>query len=474
MHDAWLGLCAFLALVALLALVIRVQVHAFAALLVVSLGLGLAAGLPPDRLIDTLQQGVGDILRNVALLLALGAMLGRMLEASGAAELIARRLIALLGERRTSFAILLAAFVVGLPIMFNVAFLLLIPIVWRLQKQTGRSLLFYLLPLAFSLGLTHSLVPPHPGIVAAVGRLGAADPGRVMVETIIFGTLLSLPVVLIGWFGPGRWWAGRQHVTVPEQLSAATSIEPDERRASSVAVAMLVILAPLGLSLLGFSAELLSRLNLVPEWMATPPWPREELPAPLQLLAAPPLDWIRFAGHPTMALAVATLLAFWLYGTRRGWTQLRLAKLIADALHDVGPMLFLFGAAGGFGEVIKATGVGTLLAGHARQLPLSPVAVAFLLSALVRIALGSATVSIVTAAGLLQGLALEMPGQETLLVLAVACGVTIMTQPADSGFWMIKEYGNLSVRDVMLRFNACRIFMACTAAAILLIYEALQ
>jgi Gnt-I system low-affinity gluconate transporter len=473
MHDVWLGLCAFLALAGLLVLVIRVQMHAFAALLVVSLGLGLAAGLPPDRLVDTLQKGVGDILRNVTLLLALGAMLGRMLEASGAAELIARRLIGLMGERHTSFAILLAAFVIGLPILFNVAFLLLVPIVWRLQKQTGRSLLLYLLPLAFSLGVTHSLVPPHPGIVVAVGQLGGADAGRVMVETIVFGSLLSLPVVLLGWFGPGRWWAHRQHVTVPEHLSAATIVEPGEQPASSVLLAVVVVLAPLGLSLLGFGADLLTRLNYVPASMTTSPWSREELPAPLEFLAAPPLDWVHFAGHPTMALAVATALAFWLYGTQRGWSQLRLAKLIGEALHDVGPMLFLFGAAGGFGEVIKATGVGDLLALHARRLPLSPVAVAFLLSALVRIALGSATVSIVTAAGLLQGLAREMPGQETLLVLSVAFGVTIMTQPADSGFWMIKEYGNLSVRDVMLRFNACRIIMAFSGAGMLLLYEAL-
>jgi len=199
----------------------------------------------------------------------------------------------------------------------------------------------------------------------------------------------------------------------------------------------------------------------------------DALPAALAFLRHPPLDWLRFLGKPTIALLVPTALAFWLYGTRRGWDQKRLAKLTTDALQDVGGMLFLFGAAGGFKEVIQATGVGDYLALQMRQLPLTPVAVAYVVAALVRIALGSATASILTASALLAGLAAELPGQETLLVLAVACGVTVMTQPADSGFWMIKEYGNLSVRDVLTRFNACRIFMSLVLLGLLLAYETL-
>jgi H+/gluconate symporter-like permease len=416
-QDRWLGLCAILALAGLLLLVIRVRMHALAALLLASLGLGLAAGLPPDRVVDAILQGVGNILRNVAILLALGAMLGRMLEASGAAELIARRLIAILGEKHASLAILLAAYVVGLPMMFNVGFLLLVPIVWRLQKETGRSLLYFMLPLAFGLGMPHSLVPPHPGIVAAVGQLGAADPRRVMVETIVFGTLLSLPLVLFGWLAPARWWAARQFVTAPENLAAPHVADPNEPRATSLPLALVVIVAPLALSVLGFGGDLLERLGMLPSWLTAPLWPASELPVPLAVLAHPPVAWVEFLGKPTIALLVSTALAFWLYGIRRGWSQARLAKLTETALVDVGPMLFLFAAARGFGEVIRATGAGRVIAEHAALLPLSPVAVAFLVSALVRIALGSATASIVTTAGLLTGLAEQMPGQETLLVL---------------------------------------------------------
>lgn len=470
------GLLALTALAALLLLIIRYQMHAFAALLVVSLGLGLAAGQPPEKVVDAIQKGVGDILRDVALLLALGAMLGRILEVAGAAELIARRLLAAFGQGNASLAILLTAFLIGIPILFNVGFLLLIPIVWRLQRQTGRSLLYYLLPLSFGLGITHSLVPPHPGVVGAVKALAGTAPGaaeRVMVETIFFGTLLSLPLSLLGWFGPGRWWAGRHMVTAPEQMSVAAPAKTDDAPpAQSFALALAIVLAPLVLSVLGFGARLLQERQQLPAALTQPLLPPEDLPALARILGHTPLDWLQFFGKPVVALALPTALAFWCYALRPSSRRKRVAKLVDDALRDVGGMVFLFGAAGGFKQVIEDTGAGRALAEQLLRLPLSPVASAFLVTSLVRAALGSATAAILTAAALLTGLAAQLPGQETLLVLAVACGATFMTQPADSGFWMVKEYGNLSTGDVMVRYNLCRIVMALGGVAILLVYEA--
>ena len=470
MHDLWPGLCAAAALIALLVLVIRWQMHAFLALFLVSLGLGLIAGLPPASVVDAISKGIGDILREVLLLLAFGAVLGRLLETSGAAELIARRLIHAMGERNTSFAVLLAAFIVGIPILFNVGFLVLIPIVWRLQRETGRSLLFFLLPLSFSLGITHSLVPPHPGIVGAVNALAGRAADRVMVETIIFGIALSFPLALVGWFGPGRWWAQRQFVSVPENMSAAPA-KTGTPAAQSFTLALAIILAPLILSIAGFGAKLLQDLRLLPETMTWTLFEPEGLPAYLRWLNHSWLDWLQFLGKPTVALFVPMALALWSYGLRQGQSHQQLAKLISDALVDVGTMVFLFGAAGAFKEVIQATGVGDYLARLMLGLPLTPVAIAFCIAALVRIALGSATAAILTASALLAGLAASMPGRETLLVLSVACGVTVATQPADSGFWMVKEYGNLSTADVMLRFNGCRLVMALTGLAILLMCE---
>ena len=472
LHHHWPGLCAAAALIALLVCIIRYHVHAFIALFVVSLGLGLAAGLPPAQVVEAIGKGVGDILRQVLLLLALGAMLGRILETSGAAELIARRIMDACGPKNTSFAILLAAFLVGIPILFNVGFLVLIPIIWRLQRETKWSLLFFLLPLAFSLGITHSLVPPHPGIVGAIGNMTDKENApRVIVETIVFGIALSFPLALFGWFGPGRFWAHRQFVSAPENLTVGND-NRDPPVAKSLTLALTIILAPLILSLIGFGATLLQDTKRLPEWMTNVMFPPEQLPKYLHWINHSTLDWLQFLGNPTVALFVPTALAFWSYGLRRGWSHAKLAKLTSDALVDVGGMVFLFGAAGGFKEVIVETGVGTYLAEQLMRLPLTPVAVFFCVAALVRVALGSATAAILTASAVLSDWAKTMPGMETLLVLSVACGVTVATQPADSGFWMLKEYGNLSPQDVMLRVNLCRFLMALLGLAILLIVEA--
>src|SRR5436190_13980537 len=171
--NPWPALCTAIALVVLLVLIIRYKFQAFVALLAVSLGLGLAAGLPPLRVVAAMGQGIGDILAGVTILLALGAMLGRILDASGAAEVIARTLVRGFGVPRASLAVLVAGYLIGIPVLFNVAFLLLMPIMYRLQRDTGKSLLWFVLPLTFSTATMHSLVPPHPGIVGAVQVLGA-------------------------------------------------------------------------------------------------------------------------------------------------------------------------------------------------------------------------------------------------------------------------------------------------------------
>ncbi len=399
-------------------------------------------------------------------------MLGRMLDASGAAEVIARTLITAFGPKRASLAILAAAYLIGIPVLFGVGFLLLIPIMYRLQRETGQSLLYFVLPLCFSLGTTHSLVPPHPGIVGAVNAL-APNQGPIMVQTILFGTLMGIPVVLIGWLGPGRWWAKRQFVTVPEHLGGESLASPATPVADapgspkpSFALCVLIVTMPLLLSLIGFSAQLAEAW--MPAWMKEPIF-NVTLEDGCAIAIHSPLEWLKFFGDPVLALLVPTGLAFWLLGMRRGMNRVKLAKIAGNALQDVGGILFLFGAAGGFMQVIKTTGAGDIIAKLFLELDLSPVLICYLVAMLMRIALGSATAAILIAAGLLTRFV--QPGQETLLILAVANGVTFMTQPADSGFWMVKEYANLSVKDVLVRFNACRISMSLTGMGLLLLVE---
>jgi H+/gluconate symporter-like permease len=303
-----------------------------------------------------------------------------------------------------------------------------------------------------------------------------SDTGGIMVQTIVFGTLMGIPVTLAGWLGPGRWWARRQFVEVPQHLAGTPQEPPPDPPAAgnqglepkpSFPLSVVIVTMPLFLSLVGFGAQLVG--DALPAWTKEPlaEWaPVSGWPA---LHVHSLLDWLKFLGDPTMALLVPTGLAFFLLGMRRGMSGDKLTKIAGDALQDVGGILFLFGAAGGFMQVIQATGAGDFIAQQFRSLPLTPVLVCYLVAMLMRIALGSATASILIAAGLLKQFV--EPGQETLLILAVANGVTFMTQPADSGFWMVKEYCNLSVRDVMFRFNSCRITMSLTGLGLLLLYE---
>jgi len=501
--QSWPAICTGIALLVLLVLIIRFKMQAFLALLLVSIGLGLAAGMSPVSVLGSVSKGVGDILASVAILLALGSMLGRMLDVSGAAEVIARTLVNTFGTARASLAILAAAYLIGIPILFNVGFLLLIPIMWRLQRETGQSLLYFVLPLSFALGTTHSLVPPHPGIVGVVGALAPDNSATVMIQTIIFGSLMGIPCVLAGWFGPGLWWARRQMVLPPPLLAGAddkpvaADAEVPVRPKPAFLVCILIVTLPLVLSLVGFGATL-----ALPAPSPPAPLPQRErgggegekaadtkqvvekaLKSSVQSSAAKtqswppflhhaPMQWLRFLGHPTMALLVPTLLAFVLLGTMRGMNADDLANHAGRALVDVGSMAFLFGAAGGFKQIIEDSDAGRFIAEQLLQLPLSPVVLAYVVAALVRIALGSATAAALLAASLLASMTEQLPSAyQTLLVLAIANGVTFMTQPADSGFWLVKEYANISVRDVMTRFNLCRITMSLTGFTILLAYE---
>lgn len=453
----------------LLGLILRWRMQPFVALLLAGIALGLSAGLKPLDVVVAIKKGIGDLLRDVLIILALGAMIGRMLEASGGAEAIARTLLRWFGPRQAPLALLFASFFVGIPAMFNVAFLVLIPILWRLQKETGESLLRFLLPSSFALSLTHSLVPPHPGIVGAIQTLAGAKSSQVMVETIVCGSLLSLVLALFGWLVPGRWWAKREHVVAPATLSGSADDAGNDRPRAGFGAALFVVTLPLLLGVLGFAIELMIGLKIVPTRWSEPLGTGEETGLPRMLRHAP-LDWLRFLGDPTVALLVAAGAAFWLLGGRQGFDRKRLAQIAERAIGDVGPMLFLFGAAGGFKEIIAQTGAGDAIARFVGGLGLSPLVAGFCVAALVRMALASATASILAASALLTNMA---AGQETYMVLAVACGVTVITQPADSGFWMMKEYGNLTYAGVLFRLNGCRILMAFAGLGILVAVQAL-
>src|SRR5271165_3047514 len=226
------------AIALLLVLILLVKLHAFLALLISAMVLGLATGMPADKVLKSIQFGFGDALGFIAVVVGLGAMIGRFLDHSGGGRALADWLLAKFGTQNAAWAMLVAAFLVGLPIFFEVGFVILVPLVWNLARETKRSLLFYGLPMAAALTMTHSLVPPHPAPAAATQLLGC-DLG----STILYGIVVSIPVAIFGGMMYGSWIAKRIYVEVP--AIAATTQRHDVEHAPPVAIVILLLLLPI-------------------------------------------------------------------------------------------------------------------------------------------------------------------------------------------------------------------------------------
>src|SRR5579872_1136904 len=317
------------AIALLLALILVFKLHAFLALLLSSMALGLAAGMGPQKVLKSIQFGFGDALGFIAVVVGLGAMIGRFLEHSGGGRLLADWLLAKFGTERAAWALLIAAFLVGLPLFFEVGFVILAPLAWNLSRETKRSLLFYGLPLAAALTTTHSMVAPHPAPAAAAQLLGA-DLGL----SILYGIALSVPMAIVGGLFYSNWIARRMPVAVPAISEAA----PARSAATPPSLGMVIFLLLLPVLLI-FGAPL-ANLYTVPH----------------AAVAA-------FLGHPFTALTITTLAAIYWFGIRRGVTRENAAKMAAQSLAPMGALLVIMGAGGAFKQVIVDSGVGQY-AGH--------------------------------------------------------------------------------------------------------------
>ncbi|WP_347548262.1 gluconate:H+ symporter [Pseudalkalibacillus hwajinpoensis] len=421
MSGNMLILIALLAIFALLFLVIRTKLHAFVALLLVSLLVGIAAGMPLEGVIESITAGMGGTLGFVAVVVGLGAMFGQMLEVSGGAERLAQTLIKKFGEDRAQWALGLTGFIVAIPVFFDVGFIILVPLVYSLAKKTGKSLLHYAIPLLAGLAVTHSFIPPTPGPIAVADLIGA-DLGWV----ILFGSLAGIPSMIIAgpWFG--RYIGKKIHVTVPDYMELEK--KEYDKELPSFALVTSLILIPLVLILLNTLSDVI-------------------LPEGSNVRA-----FLSFMGHPFVALTIATLLAFILLGTMRGYTKEDVQGIANKALEPAGIIILVTGAGGVFKQVLIDSGVGEVLGDKMASSALPPILLAFLIAAAVRVAQGSATVSMVTAAGLMSPLitSMNMEGPVLgLMVIAIAAGATVLSHVNDSGFWLVNRFLGLSEKDTL-------------------------
>lgn len=432
MSASTLILVALAGIFLLLFLVIRTKLHAFVALLLVSLLVGIAAGMPLNGVISSMQSGMGGTLGFVAVVVGLGAMFGRMLEVSGGAERLAQTLVKKFGQERAQWALVMTGFIVAIPVFFDVGFIILVPIVYGLAKKTGKSLLYYGIPLLAGLAVTHSFIPPTPGPMAVAELIGA-ELGWV----ILFGFAAGIPAAIVA--GPifGKYIAKKIHVTTPDYMQVEEK-EYDKELPSFAMIAS-IIFVPLVLILLNtVSGAVLEEGNAL-------------------------RSFLTFMGHPFVALTLATLLTFYFLGTRRGYTRQEVQDIATKSLEPAGIIILVTGAGGVFKQVLIDSGVGEVLGEMMASSALPPILLAFLIATVVRVAQGSATVAMVTAAGLITPL-IETLGMEGpvlgLIVISIAAGATIFSHVNDSGFWLVNRYFGLDVKDTLKSWTVMETLIA--------------
>src|SRR6267378_4271877 len=419
--NTQLLLLALGAVVALIVLIARFKLHPFVALITVSLILGIVAGMPPGAVVKAFQDGVAGVLGFIAIVVGLGTMLGKMMAESGGATRIATTLIARFGERRVHWAIMFVAFIVGIPVFFQVGFVLLIPLVFTIARRSGLSLVKIGIPLVAGLSVVHGMVPPHPAAMLAVGAY-KADVGR----TIAYALLVGLPTAALA--GPifAAWIAPR--ITLPAENPIAAqfvgSVPHDQM--PGFGISLFTVLLPVILMLCASAAD-------------------------VALGAASPVRAaLDFVGSPIVALLLALFFSFWSLGYRQHFTRDQVLKFANDCLAPTATILLVIGAGGGFNRVLLESGVGIAIAEVALGSHASPLLLAWTVAALIRVATGSATVAMTTASGLVAPIAAATPGTHAeLLVLATGAGSLVLSHVNDSGFWLIKEFFNMTVPQTL-------------------------
>lgn len=434
-HSLFLLISALFAVIGLVLLIAVVKLNAFISLFLSSLALAIVTRMPLHTIIHSFEAGLGGTMGHIAIIVALGTMLGKMMAESGGADQIAYTLIRLFGEKYIHWAMVLIGLVVGLPAFFEVGFVLVIPIAYTVARRTNTSLLLVGLPLVAGLSVVHGLVPPHPAALLAA-TVYKADVGR----TIFYGLIVGLPTAVIA--GPlfAKLVAPHIHLSQENPMAAEFVDHGSERSLPSFGLTLFTILFPVLLMLMGSWADAIAA-------------PGGDLNSALHLI-----------GNDDMALLIGVIFSFVVLGRMRGFTRETILRFSNECLAPTATITLLIGAGGGFGRILQDSGVSQaiiLVAVHS-HVPL--LLLAWLLAALIRLATGSATVAMTTAAGIVAPIALHTPGvHPELLAIATGAGSLIFSHVNDGGFWLVKEYFNMTVAETLKTWSVCETIISVTA-----------
>lgn len=428
----------FLGLALLLLLILRFRLPAFLSLLISTIAIGLLLGLKAEAIFQIIEKGMGGTLGYVATIVGLGAIFGSLLEITGSAEALSRFLIERFGLKNASWTMLFSGFIIAIPVFFDVAFILLVPLLYSLQQRTKKSLLYFALPLLAGLAVTHAFIPPTPGPIAVASILGA-DLGMV----ILVGFLVGMPAAIVSGIFYGRYISSKIFIAVEGQIS-------EEQRVNypSIIKILAIVFVPIVLIVLAALAKL-------------EVWPMAE---GLKRVIA-------FIGHPFAALILANILAWIFLGLRENYSKHSLLKVATKSMEPAGTIILLTGAGGVLKQLLIDSSIGLEIAEGFARADLSIFVVAFSVAALVRVLQGSSTVAMITAASIVAPLAADGDYSSFVLALitvAIASGASVFSHVNDSGFWLVSQYLKLNERQTYRSWTMLTTVLGLTGLAVVL------
>ena len=415
-------------IILLFLLTVRVKLNAFVAFIIVSLFVGIVMGMDFTAVVKAIENGIGNTLGFLVLILGLGAMLGKLIAESGAAQRISSRLVARFGIKYVQWAVMLTGFIVGIPMFYSVGFVMMIPLVFAIAASTGLPLLYVGLPMLSSLSVTHGYLPPHPA-PTAIATMFEANIGK----TLIYGLVVAIPAIVVA--GPLFSRTIKNIKATPLKEFANPKLY-EEEELPSTSTSLITALLPIVLII--FS-------TLVAQFM--------DGDTTLKKILV-------FVGDPVMAMLISVLVAVYTLGIRRGKKMEAVMTSLADSVSSITMVLFVIAGAGALKQVLVDSGVGDYIASIAIASGLSPLLLAWLITALLRVCIGSATVAGLTAAGIVLPIIEQSGTSPELMVLAIGSGSLMLSHVNDGGFWLFKEYFNLSVKETLSTWTVMETIVA--------------
>lgn len=422
--SASLLLVLFAAIFLIVFLIMKVRLNAFVTLIVACFFVGITTGMPLVQIGKSIEAGMGGTLGFLATILGLGTILGKMLEVSGGAERLAHTMIEAMGKQRAGWAMMFVGFIAGIPVFFQVGFVLLIPLVFSLAMETGLSLIAIGIPTTISLITVHCILPPHPAAMAIAVSL-KADVGK----TIMYGIIVGLPAAIVA----GPMWAN--FIDKKFQFKLPGNLKKAERKSDAEMPGFGVTLFTILLPLMIMIGKTVAEINL----------PKDASFMPI----------IAFLGNPITALLISVFVAYYTLGLARGFNMEKILAFTDQCFGPVAGILLVIGGGGAFNKVLLDSGLGGEIAKVLTNLSLSPIIMAWIVAAVMRFSVGSATVAMITAVGIVMPVLGAYPGLDPAIVaVAIGAGAIGFSHVNDSGFWIVKEFFGLSVTDMFKTYTA--------------------